>query len=100
MELLQPVSREDLDAVREVFLEYANSLGFDLCFQGFSKEVGGLLAAHLENSTGVSVTFDRLFRSNRDVQACAYLGHPSSGHPHSGFPKDRGSIQGTWIFVT
>ena len=33
---------EDVEAVRTLFLEYQESLGIDLCFQGFDREVAGL----------------------------------------------------------
>jgi putative acetyltransferase len=32
----------DLEMLRALFLEYATSLGFSLCFQGFDKEVASL----------------------------------------------------------
>jgi len=33
---------EQIEQARELFLEYANSLGFSLCFQNFDKELAGL----------------------------------------------------------
>ena len=41
-ELTQASSDYQLATVRELFLEYANSLNFSLCFQSFDKELAGL----------------------------------------------------------
>ena len=38
----QAQSSEQIEHARELFLEYATSLGFSLCFQNFDKELAGL----------------------------------------------------------
>jgi putative acetyltransferase len=39
-------SAQDVATARELFLEYAESLGFSLCFQGFDKEIQELPGAY------------------------------------------------------
>jgi putative acetyltransferase len=40
--LSQVQTPSQIERARELFLEYANSLGFSLCFQNFDKELAGL----------------------------------------------------------
>ena len=42
VEIIQAVSREQIADVKSLFLEYAQSLGFSLCFQSFDKELAEL----------------------------------------------------------
>jgi len=40
--MIRTAQPEDIPLVRELFLEYAQSLGFSLCFQGFQQELDEL----------------------------------------------------------
>lgn len=42
IEIVPAVLPEHIDPARRLFLEYAESLGFSLCFQGFDKEIANL----------------------------------------------------------
>jgi len=46
MKIDQALSDQDMGHIRELFLEYAASLGFDLCFQNFAKELADLPGAY------------------------------------------------------
>jgi putative acetyltransferase len=42
VELVPVVTPEEIDSIRDLMLEYAASLGFDLAFQGFDQELAAL----------------------------------------------------------
>ena len=74
--LAQAESPAQIAQARELFLEYAESLGFSLCFQNFDKELAGLpgdyaapegrlLLSHYENQLAGCVALHKL-----DSDAC------------------------------
>ncbi|ACB35789.1 GCN5-related N-acetyltransferase [Leptothrix cholodnii SP-6] len=48
MRLISPDTPALIDAARELFREYAQSLAVDLCFQGFESELAGLPGDYAE----------------------------------------------------
>ena len=46
MEIVQARSEEQVERARELILEYAASLGVDLCFQNFEQELAELPGAY------------------------------------------------------
>jgi len=71
LKISQAETCEDIQMVRELFLEYAASLGFDLCFQSFETELaelpgdyapprGRLLVARYESQPAGCVAMHRI----------------------------------------
>ena len=71
----QAESAEQIAQVRELFLEYARSLSFNLCFQSFDKEIAGLPGEYappdgrllLVSSNGAAVGCVALHRLTSEV---------------------------------
>jgi putative acetyltransferase len=63
-ELIEAVLPEHIEETRALFIEYAGSLGFSLCFQGFDEELKGLPGAYAPPS-------GRLFLAQYERRAAA-----------------------------
>lgn len=48
IELLTPATPQQWTAVRDLFIDYAEHIGVDLCFQGFEAELAGLPGEYAE----------------------------------------------------
>jgi len=46
LKFIQAKSKKDIEIIRKLFQEYAESLGFSLCFQDFEKELAELPGAY------------------------------------------------------
>jgi len=47
LEITPTTSAPQIETIRALFTEYAQSLGFSLCFQGFDEELAGLPGAYV-----------------------------------------------------
>jgi len=59
MEIVPAHSHTDILAVRSLFVEYAENLGVDLCFQGFQEELAGLPGAYAPPDGRLLLAIDR-----------------------------------------
>jgi putative acetyltransferase len=75
-EFIDAITPEHISAARELFLEYAKSLGFSLCFQSFDQELaslpgkygpphGALLLAQIDGQTAGCVALRPLDEDHR-----------------------------------
>jgi putative acetyltransferase len=72
--LVHMSSTEEMPLVRQLFEEYAASLGFDLCFQDFDRELEALPGAYGPPSGTIIVAF-----SDEQAAGCVALREIGSG---------------------
>ncbi|MBT9507866.1 GNAT family N-acetyltransferase [Rhodoferax sp.] len=65
---LTPTSSSELDALRGIFREYADSLAVDLCFQGFEAELASLPGEYAEPRGALLMAL-----VNEEVAGCCAL---------------------------
>ncbi len=69
LRIVHAVDARDVARVRALFLEYAASLGVDLCFQGFADEVARLPGAYAEPRGRLLLALD----GDDDAAGCVAL---------------------------
>ena len=65
---VQAESKQDIARVRELFLEYADSLGVDLCFQDFEQELAALPGKYAPPSGSLLIA-----KEGEEVVGCVAL---------------------------
>lgn len=72
-------SPDDYGQVKELFLEYANSLGFDLCFQDFARELAELPGDYAPEQRGALLLADCAGKAVGCVALHASFGETKEG---------------------
>ena len=74
LKIFQVETNEDIRIVRALFEEYADSLGFDLCFQNFEEELANLPGCYARPEGCIL-----LARYNEEIAGCVALRKLSDG---------------------
>ncbi len=73
---------DDMETVRELFEEYQEAIGVDLCFQGFEEEMAARRAGHKTlclDTLDFMAEARKLYRSLGFVEIPAYYDNPMEG---------------------